>query len=1000
MLKTLQPSSVAFNGCVVQGGGAQSKNSCISPNAVRWVGTEAGAAPTPNWGSGFTGGGNPASDTFCPSESDTTLQNGDQWFYDPTSGIRTLAELQDVYHDTVGHNSFLMMDFAPTPEGLIAPDQVARCELHPTTPHAQCSSPRLILPLNARADKEFGDWMRGCYFGSGVAGKVEHIPGESSATQLLTFEGPRDVERLVIREDMSDGQAIRGWEIQGEMSNNGTWRVLATGTSVGNKWITLLPSNVSVTAIKSTVTASANPASPGTIRSTSGHFCTRAPKGAACTLRQNFQGDGVGKSSKYEWSRSVSECCAACTAVKSCAIFVFRPGRVNTCTLWEATGGNGKAVNGVVTGSPNRVASKMDDEDTEADIVTAKPHIVFCLVDDLGWNTVYNNDAVISPTIDSLAAKGVKLTSFYTYRYCSPTRASFLTGRLPYKLLNIRENLHSMASPDATDVRFTMLPKRLKEAQYWSIQIGKWHQGAASFSHTPVGRGFDESFGFLAGGEDHFSQVSAWCKFDTGTSHEGAADETTPPAEDHVTKDLHNGTCTVFPGTNDNSGHMRDIFVVDSPGVCCANCTATPGCKFFLCVNQSTGTNPNACRCLLKANDKGRAPWSGHLGTYGSVNQPLPGPPPPSPPPGLMTRLGATDYDNGETSPVMFGGWPLLLESISSCHPDHARNSVPEFFFCPSYLRIINLTNGHTVSNVSGSCNHTFGSALAVPAGDGRPETLYVFASRYARFQTPNAWCPRPKTKVVSECQNGTACVIDAWTTSDESLQTWTQTPALTPGFQAFNNDVVKLPPGAFSLGGGIGHVRYVMAVEHPGGPNGWACTMFATNASTPMSGWVAVPRVLPGAQDADLACPCIRYEENKFYVAGAARFINGIQSVDLLRSSDLKTWEPAHRSLVSPDRSKGSPELRAINASEFGLMTWQPDVEYPKGGRFGTVSTAFYKGGWNIAASDLDAVEIEGGYFPHPRGNKSVLVSWCVSPSVSQSVIQSVSHWHLSLSY
>lgn len=123
-------------------------------------------------------------------------------------------------------------------------------------------------------------------------------------------------------------------------------------------------------------------------------------------------------------------------------------------------------------------ASKTDDDDNDDRPVVplpgapeqlragSRPHILLCLVDDLGWNTVYNNDDIISPTIDSLAAAGVKLTSFYTYRYCSPTRASFLTGRLPYKLLNIRENLHSMASPDATDVRFTMLPKRLKEADY------------------------------------------------------------------------------------------------------------------------------------------------------------------------------------------------------------------------------------------------------------------------------------------------------------------------------------------------------------------------------------------------------------------------------------------------------------------------------------------------------------------------------------------------------
>ena len=35
-------------------------------------------------------------------------------FFDANDGIRSLAELQDVYHATVGHNSLLMMDFSPT----------------------------------------------------------------------------------------------------------------------------------------------------------------------------------------------------------------------------------------------------------------------------------------------------------------------------------------------------------------------------------------------------------------------------------------------------------------------------------------------------------------------------------------------------------------------------------------------------------------------------------------------------------------------------------------------------------------------------------------------------------------------------------------------------------------------------------------------------------------------------------------------------------------------
>ncbi len=36
-----------------------------------------------------------------------------------------------------------------------------------------------------------------------------------------------------------------------------------------------------------------------------------------------------------------------------------------------------------------------------------------------------------------------------------------------------------------------------------SNATGKWHQGLYTPDYTPVGRGFDYSYGFLAGGEDH-----------------------------------------------------------------------------------------------------------------------------------------------------------------------------------------------------------------------------------------------------------------------------------------------------------------------------------------------------------------------------------------------------------------------------------------------------------------------------------------------------------------
>ena len=122
-LAALQPGAVAFNACVKQNSTNATRADCVSKNAVRWVGTEAGVAPDPTWSTGYSGGGDPDSDIFQPAEADTTLQEGDQWFYNATVGVRSLATLLDVYHGTVGRNAFLMMDFAPNRDGLIAQDQ-------------------------------------------------------------------------------------------------------------------------------------------------------------------------------------------------------------------------------------------------------------------------------------------------------------------------------------------------------------------------------------------------------------------------------------------------------------------------------------------------------------------------------------------------------------------------------------------------------------------------------------------------------------------------------------------------------------------------------------------------------------------------------------------------------------------------------------------------------------------------------------------------------------
>jgi hypothetical protein len=88
-----------------------------------------------------------------------------------------------------------------------------------------------------------------------------------------------------------------------------------------------------------------------------------------------------------------------------------------------------------------------------------------------------------------------------------------------------------------------------------------------------------------------------------------------------ITKCRNASSCWMQGDTNDHDspGHMGQINIVESPDFCCANCSATPGCKFFLCINQSSTVWPEACRCLLKQTSSRRVPWS-VASTYGGID--------------------------------------------------------------------------------------------------------------------------------------------------------------------------------------------------------------------------------------------------------------------------------------------------------------------------------------------------------------------------------------------
>lgn len=59
----------------------------------------------------------------------------------------------------------------------------------------------------------------------------------------------------------------------------------------------------------------------------------------------------------------------------------------------------------------------------------------------------------------------------------------------------------------------TGLPAKLREAGYATHQVGKWDAGMATPDHTPMGRGFQSSFGYFHHANDYYTEKAGECMY-------------------------------------------------------------------------------------------------------------------------------------------------------------------------------------------------------------------------------------------------------------------------------------------------------------------------------------------------------------------------------------------------------------------------------------------------------------------------------------------------------
>ena len=147
------------------------------------------------------------------------------------------------------------------------------------------------------------------------------------------------------------------------------------------------------------------------------------------------------------------------------------------------------------------------------------PNYIVIFVDDMGYGDlgVYGNPTISTPHLNKMANEGQKWTQFYSAAsVCTPSRAALLTGRLP-----IRSGMASSKNPVLFPNSLSGLPateitlaEKLKEKNYKTAIVGKWHLGHTK-NYLPNNHGFDYYFGIPYSNDmDKINNNNYWSEYE------------------------------------------------------------------------------------------------------------------------------------------------------------------------------------------------------------------------------------------------------------------------------------------------------------------------------------------------------------------------------------------------------------------------------------------------------------------------------------------------------
>jgi arylsulfatase A-like enzyme len=128
------------------------------------------------------------------------------------------------------------------------------------------------------------------------------------------------------------------------------------------------------------------------------------------------------------------------------------------------------------------IALSTRDLQGQSPSATVRPNIVYILADDLGYGDIriLNPDRckIPTPNLDRLASQGMRFTDAHSgSSVCTPTRYGLLTGRYAWRTRLQRGVLDGSNDPPLIDADRLTVGAFLKQHEYKTAAIGKWHLG-------------------------------------------------------------------------------------------------------------------------------------------------------------------------------------------------------------------------------------------------------------------------------------------------------------------------------------------------------------------------------------------------------------------------------------------------------------------------------------------------------------------------------------------